>query len=118
SSESAISEDQLKKEKVKKKEEERFAQALVDRLRGTLPGYQIETKKNVLYALYYDDDGRLQPGREGREIPLRGGGTGFQQDILVFKTVESGDTTIIPRVIAEVKFGRVTTHDSLVYSEK
>ncbi len=63
----------------------------------------------------------MQLGLDAKGEPVRGGGTGFEQDILVFEEVERTrphDTRIVPRVIAEVKLERVTTHDAITYSEK
>jgi hypothetical protein len=78
----------------------------------------VVSKKSVLYALSFDEQGQLQLGVDAAGEPVRGGGTGFEQDILIFERVQGGVTSIIPRVIAEVKFGRVTTHDALTYAEK
>jgi len=50
--------------------------------------------------------------------PIRGGGKGFEQDILIYEQTKDGHTSFIPRVIMEVKLRRVTTHDAIVYSEK
>ena len=49
---------------------------------------------------------------------IRGVGTGFEQDILLYERALSGVTSIVPRVVAEVKFGNVTTHDAITYSNK
>ena len=98
--------------------ESRFTETLIKSLTPFIPGCEIATKKSVLYALSFDEHGKLQLGVNNSGEPIRGGGTGFEQDILAFEKVESGDTTVIPRVIAEVKFDRVTTHDAIIYSEK
>lgn len=51
--------------------------------------------------------------------PIRGRGRGFEQDILVFDAAaENSHTSVVPRIVAEVKFSRVNTHDVIVYSEK
>ena len=97
--------------------ESQFADELVAKLRP-LPECEIKTKRSVFYALSFDERGRLHPEVARLHEPSRGGGTGFEQDILVFERNEAGDTEIIPRVIAEVKFEGVTTHDTIVYSEK
>jgi hypothetical protein len=74
---------------------------------------------SVLYEMPIDDDGVIQMGVDSDTgEPIRGRGTGFEQDILVFEQKTIGSTTIIPRVIIEVKYGRVTTHDAIVYSYK
>ncbi len=99
--------------------EEIFGDKLAKRLRPIVPAkYSIETKRSVLYALSFDDHGMLQLGQNKNLEPTRGGGTGFEQDLLIFERSSQGDTRIIPRVSVELKFGSVTTHDSIVYSEK
>ncbi len=50
--------------------------------------------------------------------PIRGLGRGFEQDILIYDAVAEFNTTVVPRVVIEVKFRSVTTHDIIVYSEK
>lgn len=82
--------------------------------------YCIETKRSLLYAISFDDEGELQLGQNSALEPTRGGGTGFEQDLLLFERASGGKaaTSIIPRVSVELKVGGVTTHDSIVYSEK
>ena len=102
--------------------EEAFGERLAKRLRPLVPQkYHIETKRSLLYAISFDDKGRLELGQDSAQQPTRGGGTGFEQDLLLFERVtgdESVRTAIIPRVSVELKFGGVSTHDSIVYSEK
>ncbi len=98
--------------------ESEFAELVADWLPPFVPGCEVATKKSVLCAVSFDEQGRLQLGVDAQGEPVRGGGTGFEQDILVFERVQNGQTSIIPRVIAEVKLGRVTTHDTLTYAEK
>lgn len=50
--------------------------------------------------------------------PIRGGGKGFEQDILIYESTPEGNTSFIPRVIPEVKLNGITSHDVIVYSEK
>ena len=50
--------------------------------------------------------------------PISGGGRGFEQDIMVFDEAADGHTSVVPLIVAEVKFGAVTTHDVIVYAEK
>lgn len=98
-----------------------FGERLVKRLRPLLlRRYEIETKRSLLYAVSFDDEGRLQLGQDREREPTRGGGTGFEQDLLIFERVPdvTADTTIVPRVSVELKFGGVSTHDAIVYSEK
>jgi hypothetical protein len=98
--------------------ENQFTEALVEGLRPFLPGCEAAVKKNLLYALSVNEAGKVRIGVDPQGEPIRGGGTGFEQDLLVFERAEHGDTSIVPRVIAEVKLDRVTTHDALTYSEK
>jgi hypothetical protein len=96
-----------------------FGERLAKRLRPLLPQkYSIDTKRSLLYAISFDDAGELQLGQNDDHEPMRGGGTGFEQDLLIFERRPGGDTSIIPRVSVELKFGGVSTHDSIVYSEK
>lgn len=96
-----------------------FGERLAKRLRRILPPrYSIETKRSLLYAVSFDDRGVLQLGQNRDREPTRGGGTGFEQDLLLFERAADGQTSIIPRVSVELKFGGVSTHDSIVYSEK
>jgi hypothetical protein len=99
--------------------EEVFGEKLAKRLRPIIPAkYSIETKRSLLYAISFDDEGVLSLGQNDDLEPIRGGGTGFEQDLLIFEQSSKGQTRIIPRVAVELKFGSVTTHDSIVYSEK
>lgn len=95
-----------------------FTNALAASLVRYLVGLEVATRKSLLYALSVDEDGRIQLGVDYKGEPLRGGGTGFEQDVLVFEKAETGATSVIPRVAAEVKFSSVTTHDAITYSEK
>lgn len=80
---------------------------------------QAACHKSLLYALSIDSDGEVRMGIDtGSREPIRGGGKGFEQDLLIWKQVKGPDTTIIPRVSIELKLGGVTTHDAIVYSEK
>jgi hypothetical protein len=99
--------------------EDTFGARLAVRLRPMVPRkYSIETKRSLLYAISFDDEGELQLGQNSALEPTRGGGTGFEQDLLLFERASGGKTAIIPRVSVELKFGGVSTHDSIVYSEK
>ena len=99
--------------------EEAFAEKLAKRLRPLVPArYNVETKRSLLYAVSFGDDGVLQLGQNMDREPMRGGGTGFEQDLLVFERASDGDTSVVPRVSVELKFGGMSTHDAIVYSEK
>jgi hypothetical protein len=76
-------------------------------------------KRALLYDLSFDHRGSVAMGVDPDSgKPIRDHGRGFEQDILVFDDVANGDTSVVPRVVAEVKWGSVTTHDVIVYSEK
>jgi hypothetical protein len=47
--------------------------------------YSIETKRSLLYAISFDDEGELQLGQNSALEPTRGGGTRFEQDLLLFE---------------------------------
>lgn len=98
--------------------EEQFAAAVAQWVAPFVANCEVATKKSVLYDLSIDDQGQLRLGLDERGEPKRGGGTGFEQDILVFERFPAGRTSIVPRVIAEVKLGRITTHGALTYAEK
>lgn len=94
-----------------------FTKALIEQLRPSFPGWEIEAGKSIFYSLYVDEKGNIPINQNEKGEPARGGGTGFEQDFLLYERV-SGQTSIVPRVAVEVKFGGVTTHDAIVYSEK
>lgn len=99
--------------------ETEFGEKLARRVRALVPAkYSVETKRSLLYAVSFDDNGNLHLGQNDAREPTRGRGTGFEQDLLLFERSQEGATSIIPRVSVELKFGRTTTHDAIVYSEK
>jgi hypothetical protein len=81
--------------------------------------YHIGSKINLLYGLTVDDKGNLKSGLDENKRVLRGRGSGFEQDILVYEKVEEAYTQVVPRVIAEVKMPEgFNTHEILAYAEK
>lgn len=99
--------------------EQQFTEELIKILSPILVDAKIGSGISVLYEMPIDDDGVVRMGVDtDTGQAYRGKGTGFEQDILVYEEKSKGNTTIIPRVIAEVKYGRVTTHDAIVYSYK
>ena len=99
--------------------EDKFTDDLVNQLQLDRKRYLIDTRKSVLYDLSINDKGVVDMGVDtGSGEPIRGQGKGFQQDILIFEESDKGHTSIIPRLIVEVKLNRVTSHDAIVYSEK
>ncbi len=99
--------------------EDSFADSLAAKLTTCLKPHQVGRKKSLLYDLSFDHEGRVTMGVDPDSgEPIRGKGRGFEQDILVYDEVSGHHTSVVPRIVAEVKFGAVTTHDVLVYSEK
>lgn len=99
--------------------EDEFTDDLVDQLRLGEDRYRIGTRKSVLYDLAINDEGVVDMGVDTDSgEPVRGRGKGFQQDILIYEESDRGHTSIVPRLIVEVKLNRVTSHDAIVYSEK
>jgi len=110
--------------------ESQFVEALVTGVKQTLgqilgKDIKIETGISLLYTITFDDSGNLTVPLDDQRRPKRGGGAGFQQDILMFENAPPSAeapgairTSIVPRVIAEVKLGSVTTHAVITYSEK
>jgi hypothetical protein len=99
--------------------EKEFVAELIRNISSSLENEKIASGVNVLYEMPINDDGVIKIGvdRDTGEV-TRGGGTGFEQDILVYEEKTGGQTSIIPRVIVETKFAGVTTHDAIVYSYK
>jgi hypothetical protein len=101
--------------------EDEFADRLVELISAPLSPHKIGRKRSLLYDLSFDNKGVVTMGVDPDSgAPIRGRGRGFEQDILVFDeaTETHSHTSVIPRIVAEVKFGSVTTHDVIVYSEK
>lgn len=99
--------------------ETQFVELLVSKLDLDIEPCIIETKRSVIYNLMIDHLGVLDMGvsRDTGE-PIRGRGISFEQDILIYEENYKGNTTLIPRVILEVKYININSHDVLVYSEK
>ncbi|MDZ4684178.1 MAG: hypothetical protein SH850_03760 [Planctomycetaceae bacterium] len=99
--------------------EDEFADQLAELLKSALAPHRVERKRSLLYDLSIDHLGKVTMGVDPDSgEPIRGRGRGFEQDILVFDEVADSYTSVIPRIVAEIKFGSVTTHDVIVYSEK
>ena len=99
--------------------EDEFTDRLAEGITKRLTPYRIGRKRSLLYDLSFDHNGVMTMGvNPDTGEPIRGKGRGFEQDILVFEDASEGQTSVIPRIVAEVKFGAVTTHDVIVYSEK
>jgi hypothetical protein len=99
--------------------EDQFVAQLTAALVPRLLPHKTEQKRSLLYDLSFDHRGVVSMGVDpDTGEPIRGRGRGFEQDILVFDEVGEGHTSVVPRVVVEVKLGGVTTHDVIVYSEK
>lgn len=99
--------------------EREFTDELIVRISPAITTAKIATGMSVLYEMPIDDDGVVHMGVDADTgEAIRGRGTGFEQDILIFEEREGGHTAVVPRVIAEVKLDGVTTHEAIVYSNK
>jgi hypothetical protein len=100
--------------------EKEFTGEFVTALDLRLDRCLIATHKSLLYDLTIDDDGVIRMGVDPDcGEPIRGGGKGFEQDVLIYERPDDSDKVpVVPRVVVEVKFNGVTTHDAIVYSEK
>jgi hypothetical protein len=99
--------------------EKEFIEKFVAKLDLHIELCAIATHKSLLYDLSIDDDGEIRKGVDPDSgEPVRGGGKGFEQDILIQDIPPFDGREVVPRVVAEVKFNSVTTHDVIVYSEK
>jgi hypothetical protein len=102
-----------------KSRENEFIKEFISALQFKASGCVIETHKSLLYDVTVDGDGRIRLGVDYETgDPKRGGGKGFQQDILICEDRALRQEHVVPRVVIEVKFQSVTTHDTIVYSEK
>jgi hypothetical protein len=100
--------------------EKEFITEFIKELDLDFESCQVATHKSLHYNLTIDDDGEIRMGVESDSgAPVRGRGKGFEQDILIYQdpSAQPGHN-LVPRVVAEVKFNSVTTHDAIVYSEK
>jgi len=99
--------------------EKEFTAEFIAELDLHLENCLLATHKSLLYDLTVDDDGVVRMGIDiDSGEPIRGGGKGFEQDVLIYECPESDGLRVVPRVVAEVKFNGVTTHDAIVYNEK
>ena len=68
--------------------EQEFTDRLVEYLREnmtSLKGCEIDTKRSVLYNIYFDDNGHLCLNLNDKNEPKHGSGQGFEQDIIIFE---------------------------------
>jgi len=94
------------------KNEREFAEYMRDFLRKVLKDMKVDTGKAFLYSLNISPDGEVVP--HNYKKPTRGH-SAFETDISIYKTINGVD---IPFVIIETKFGGMSSHDVIVYSEK
>ena len=101
------------------KSENEFSTQLLAQLEHRLKPHRVAQKMSLLYDLSFDNTGRVAMGVDPDSgEPIRGRGKGFEQDLLVYDEVNDSHTSVVPRIVVELKFGNVTTHDVIVYSEK
>jgi hypothetical protein len=99
--------------------ESEFSARLFAQLENRLKPHRVAQKMSLLYDLSFDNTGRVAMGVDPDSgKPIRGKGKGFEQDLLVYDVVSDSHTSVVPRIVVELKFGNVTTHDVIVYSEK
>jgi hypothetical protein len=99
--------------------EDEFTDRLASVLESLLTPHRVGRKRSLLYDLSFDHKGNVTMGVDpDTGTPVRGQGRGFEQDILIFDDSTDSHTSVIPRVVLEIKVGSVTTHDVIVYSEK
>jgi hypothetical protein len=99
--------------------EDEFTDLLLEELKLDVHPHKIARKKSLLYDLAIDESGVILVGVDPDSgTPIRGGGKGFEQDVLIYSEVSGGNTSVVPRVVVEIKYAGVTTHDAIVYSEK
>lgn len=99
--------------------EDEFTDSLAERIKDALLPHNVGRKQSLLYDLSFDQNGNVRMGIDPDSgVPIRGGGRGFEQDILIYDKSTDGHTSVVPRIVVEIKFGKVTTHDAIVYSEK
>ena len=116
---SAVNGSQTTRAAASKITEDEFARKLVSEIEISLQPHKVECKRSLLYELSVDHHGDVAMGVDpDTGTPIRGGGHGFEQDILVYDLAAGGRTSVVPLIVAEVKFGRVTTHDVIVYAEQ
>jgi hypothetical protein len=93
--------------------ESEFNEYLLKELKPILPEkYTIESNANLYYKLTLNNELELE--QNDLKNPRRGS-SAFQTDILIS---ESRNNLKIPKVVIELKFGRLTTHDVITYSSK
>lgn len=92
--------------------------------------YVSEPKRNILYNIFIDGDGKVRPEIKKAQIPSRGD-SAYQADVVISATwnnhSDSASVNSIPLVIIEIKKAEIkkdklksslTTHDVLTYSSK
>lgn len=89
-------------------DERQFRQTILTVLKKAFSNYTVTEGENLLYKLFIDTEGNLQPSSYGK--PKRGQWA-FQTDILI-------KNHAVPLVVIETKYGGFSTHDVLTYSTK
>ena len=89
--------------------EKQFVDQISKIIQNELPKkYTISTYCNLIYKLFINQNGEIEPSNI--ENPVRGQNS-FQTDLLI----KRGN---IPVIVIEAKYGSLTTHDILTYSNK
>jgi len=89
-------------------DEKEFTEEVQQKLQVKLADYEVLIGENLIYRVIIDDNVEYKP-KDPKE-PSRGN-LSFQTDLMIKRNK-------VPLVIIEVKYGKFTTHDVLVYSIK
>jgi hypothetical protein len=74
--------------------EDEFARKLVSEIKMSLQPHKVECKRSLLYELSVDCHGDVVMGVDpDTGAPIRGGGHGFEQDILVYDVASGGSAS-------------------------
>ena len=77
--------------------------------------YRVGVRKGVLYTLAIEDQGVVDMGVDSDSgEPIQGRGKGFAQHVLVYQESSGGHTSIVPRLLVEVRIHSLTSHDAMV----
>ncbi len=88
--------------------EKEFTEEIQQKLQVKLVDYEVLMGENLVYRVIIDDKIEYKP--KNPKKPIRGN-LSFQTDLMIKQNS-------VPLVIIEIKYGKFTTHDVLVYSIK
>lgn len=105
-------EDSISKEErgSRKSKEAEFGELLKSLLQTNFPDYSVSTKENVLYKVSVSKDGEYVPNSPVNDV--KRGKRAFETDLVI------KDSSGVPLVIFELKYGGYQTHDVITYSSK